>query len=91
MYLDVEELLELNDLLTGNVKSTKVITISGDGIDKSLVMRVKKYSLLKEILLKYFVLDKDTESQLLSNIYMQKSIKVLLAPDKINLNSLLYR
>ncbi len=61
LYLDVEELLELNDLLTGNVRSTKVITISGDGIDKSLVMRVKKYSLLKEILLKYFVLDKDTD------------------------------
>lgn len=61
LYLDIEELLELNDLLTGNVRSTKVITISGDGINKSLVMRVKKYSLLKEILDKYFVMDENVD------------------------------
>lgn len=61
LYLDIEELLELNDLLTGNVRSTKVITMSGDGINKSLVMRVKKYSLLKEILDKYFVMDENVD------------------------------
>lgn len=61
LYLDIEELIMLNDLLTGNVRSTKVITISGDGINKSLVIRLKKYTLLKEVLDKYFILDKDVD------------------------------
>lgn len=61
LYLTIEELVMLNDLLTGNVRSTKVITISGDGIKRGLVIRLKKYTLLSEVIDKYFVLDKDVD------------------------------
>lgn len=53
LFLDIEEVVKLNDLLNNNISTTKLITISGDVIKESKVFRVKKYTLLKDVIEKY--------------------------------------
>lgn len=53
LYLDVEELLKLNDLLNNTLSTTKLITISGNAIKESKVIRLKKYTILKDVLDKF--------------------------------------
>lgn len=53
LYLTSKELLMLNNYIKGKDNDTVLITISGDGIDMGKIIRVKKYTLLKDILNKY--------------------------------------
>ena len=53
LFLDIEDIIKLNDLLNNNISTTKLITISGDAIKESKVFRVKKYTLLKDVMDKY--------------------------------------
>lgn len=53
LILDIEELITLSRLLTNKITTTKLITISGDAIESSIVMRVKNYTLLSDVIDKY--------------------------------------
>lgn len=56
LYLTTSELLKLNNYLKGKDTSTILLTISGDAIKESKILRIKKYTLLKDILSKYFTI-----------------------------------
>ena len=53
LYLTTTELLTLYNLLHRKDLSTMLITISGDALEKNIVIRIKKYTLLKDIIAKY--------------------------------------
>lgn len=53
LYLKVSELLKIYNLFKGNVKTTKLITISGDAIKENKVLRVKINTSLKDVLDKF--------------------------------------
>ena len=54
LFLTIEELIDLNQLLKYEIPSdTKIITISGDAIKESIIIEVKKYTMIKERIDKY--------------------------------------
>lgn len=53
LYLDINDVVHLYNLINGIIEDTKLITISGNVLKENKVLVVKKYSSLKEILLKY--------------------------------------
>lgn len=53
LYLDVFDVVKLDNLLNNETSTTKLITISGNAIENSKVIRVKKYTLLKDIIDKF--------------------------------------
>ena len=60
LYLSTIELLQLNNYLKCLFDDTLLITISGNAIKCGIVIRVKKYTSLKEILNKYIdIIDKN--------------------------------
>lgn len=62
LSLTVSELLDIYSLFNGGVKSTKLITIAGDAIKISKVLRVKKYTDLKTIIDRYIdIIDNNYE------------------------------
>lgn len=54
LYLTSLDLLIINNYLKNKDNSTVLLTISGDALEKSKVIRVKKYTMLKDILANYF-------------------------------------
>ena len=53
LYLDVTDIIHLYNLINGIREDTKIITISGNALKENKVLIVKKYTSLKDILLKY--------------------------------------
>lgn len=53
LYLDILELIKLNNILNSKNESTTLITIAGDAIKSNKIIRVKKYALLSDILEKF--------------------------------------
>lgn len=53
LYLTVDELIDIYNYLYGVDNTTTLITISGDALVNGVVLRVKKYTLLKDILKKF--------------------------------------
>ncbi len=56
LYLSIKDIVYIYNLFKGKVSSTMIITISGDEIKESKVLRVKKNTLLKDILDKYILI-----------------------------------
>lgn len=53
LYLSIKDLKIINDLLKGTKKTTKLITIAGDAIKKSKIIRLKAGTLLGDVIRKY--------------------------------------
>lgn len=54
LYLTVEELVTLRNLVKyGLIDNMQYLTISGDALNEGIVLKVKKYTKLKDILVKY--------------------------------------
>lgn len=69
LYLDSNDLERLINLVKYNkVSTTKIITISGDALKKSIVLKVKKYTLLKEIINKYLKIITDDYTIVVNNL-----------------------
>ncbi len=60
LYLKVDEIIKIYNLFKGKVATTKIITISGNGIKESKVLRVKINTSLKEVLDKYIDIESDS-------------------------------
>lgn len=57
LYLDISDIITLNNVLKQELPSTTLISIAGDALEESKVMRVKKYSLLDDIVNKFFLIN----------------------------------
>ena len=53
LYLTVEDILEINDLLKTNISTTMIITVSGNAIKENKVFRLKENTLLSVLVSKY--------------------------------------
>ena len=79
LYLSATDLLRLNNYLLDKDNTTILLTISGSALKESRIIRVKKYTLLKDILDNYFEIDTD-DYQVIANGLMQG----FLVPDITN-------
>ena len=70
LYLSSSELLRLNNYLLDKDNTTLILTISGSALKESKIIRVKKYTLLKDILDNYFQFN-TTIYQVIANGLMQ--------------------
>lgn len=70
LYLSTVELLQLNNYLTDKDNTTILLTISGSALSSSNVIRVKKYTSLKDIIDNYFEITTN-EYQAIANGLMQ--------------------
>ena len=70
LYLSTTELLRLNNYLLDKDTSTTLITISGSALKENKVIRVKKYTLLSDILDNYFTFTTD-KFEVIANGLMQ--------------------
>ncbi len=59
LYLDILDLIKLNNLLNNKSESTTLITIAGDAIKANKIIRVKKYALLSDVIEKFIELKCD--------------------------------
>lgn len=75
LCLTASELLYIYSLFNGGVKSTKLITISGDAIKISKVLRVKKYCDLKNIIEKYIDIIDDNYEIVINGLMKGEKIK----------------
>ena len=53
LYLDIDDLMQLINLFKNNLDTTKLITISGDAIEESKVLRVKINTSLMDVINKF--------------------------------------
>ena len=79
LYLSATDLLRLNNYLLDKDNTTILLTISGSALKESRIIRVKKYTLLKDILDNYFEVNTDAY-QVIANGLMQG----FLVPDITN-------
>lgn len=75
LYLTTQELLELNNYLLNKDNTTTLLTISGNALKENKTIRVKKYTLLKDILTKYFELLTDEYVVIVNGLMQGYSIK----------------
>lgn len=62
LVLSISELVKIYNLFKGDIKTTKLITISGDNIKENKVIRVKINTILKDVIDKYIdILDDNYE------------------------------
>lgn len=73
LYLSTIELLFLNNYLKGKYNDTVLITITGDAIKRGKVMRIKKYTHLKEVLDKWIEIV-DLDNYIVFNGLMQGNL-----------------
>lgn len=59
LHLTAKELFVLDTVLNGNDDTTTLLTISGDAILESKVLRVKKYVAFSDVLSKFFTITND--------------------------------
>ena len=60
LYLTMNDLIKLEKIVKYNmIDSTKILTICGDAIKEGVIISVKKYTILKEILSKYIKIIND--------------------------------
>ena len=96
LFLTLEELLIINNLLNGYLETTKFITIAGDAINKSMVIRVKLGTSLKSIISRYFKISNKNVRLIINglmtgyesldgNIYITNDINCILIMNKRNL------
>ena len=68
-------MLELNNYLLNKDNTTTLLTISGNALKENKTIRVKKYTLLKDILTKYFELLTDEYVVIVNGLMQGYSIK----------------
>lgn len=86
LYLTTKELLELNNYLLNKDNTTTLITISGNALKESKTIRVKKFTLLKDVLNKFYELTTDKYIVVVNGLmqgYPIEDITNLVIDDKI--------
>ncbi len=90
LFLSVEELLKLASLFQNNLNTTKLITISGDALEESKVIRLKIGTPLLDALNKYFTINTNNYdiiiNGLMTGFILDKIDDFFIAKDTVSIN-----
>ena len=90
LFLKVSELIKIYNLFKGKVSTTKVVTISGDAIKESKVIRLKVNTALKDVIDKYIdITCKDYEcivNGLMNGFKINNVNNFIITSDVISIN-----
>ncbi len=87
LLLNVFELLKIKNYLEQEKKTTKLITISGNAIKTSKVIRVKKYTLLEDVINKFIEINYPKYEIIVNGLmtgYNIDNIKNVIITDELN-------
>lgn len=90
LFLSVEELLNLASLFQNNLNTTRLITISGDALEESKLIRLKIGTSLLDVLNKYFTINTNNYeiivNGLMTGFKLDKIDDFFITNDTISIN-----